>query len=392
MLNFIIERVKALLLKPGATWDVIAGEEVDVQDLYKKWIIPLAAITPIATFIGMTFIGVTVLGVTMHSSFVGGLVLAVVSFAVALSFVYAFAWIIDALAPTFGAEKNFKQAFKVSAYAPTAGWIGGIFALLPALSVLGIIGSLFSLYLLFVGLPKLMKPAEGKGGVYTIVSIVCAVVLAIVAGVIVSPLTANAMGGSNMRFGSNDRIATSQLERNLRDRNDAMERAIESGDISEVLGAALGGKASGPTVTPDALVEAMPNRLAGLTLNGTNVEQTSMPFDMVTLTADYGRGDKSMTVVITNSPMLASMQGLLGMGIGTYDRRDGRNFERLRRDGDTTIIEEWDDANQRGAYGRTVGDTFMVQVSGRGLSLRALERAAGEFGERKLTRLATNEG
>ena len=56
-------------------------------------------------------------------------------------------YIIDFLAGTFGARKNLASAMKVSAYAPTAAWLAGVFNILPALSFLSILG-LYSLYLL----------------------------------------------------------------------------------------------------------------------------------------------------------------------------------------------------------------------------------------------------
>ena len=187
MLNALIERAKNLILKPAETWDVISDEETDVPTLYKTWVIPLAAIPAIAGFIGMSLIGVSVFGVYSRVPILNGLVNAVVTFGLSLAWVYVVALIIDALAPTFGAEKNFKQAIKVSAYAPTASWLAGIFMIIPALSVLSIVG-LYSLYLLFVGLPKLMQPAEGKAGVYTITVLVISVVILLVISLLTAPL------------------------------------------------------------------------------------------------------------------------------------------------------------------------------------------------------------
>ena len=47
------------------------------------------------------------------------------------------AFIIDALAPTFGAQKNRSQALKVAVYSYTPAWIAGVLNILPALGVLG---------------------------------------------------------------------------------------------------------------------------------------------------------------------------------------------------------------------------------------------------------------
>jgi len=54
--------------------------------------------------------------------------------------VYALALIIEAPAPTFNGTKNSGQALKVAAYSSTAGWLVGVFSLVPALSFLQILG------------------------------------------------------------------------------------------------------------------------------------------------------------------------------------------------------------------------------------------------------------
>jgi hypothetical protein len=65
---------------------------------------------------------------------------------------------------------------KVSAYAPTAAWLAGVFNIIPALAILGILG-LYSLYLLYTGIVVLMKPPADKALLYTIAVIVCAIIL-----------------------------------------------------------------------------------------------------------------------------------------------------------------------------------------------------------------------
>lgn len=383
MFKALIERAKNLLLKPAATWDEIATEDVDVADVYKNWIIPLAAIAPVATFLRVL--------IAAPEFITSGLAFAVVSFGIALAFVYVYALIIDALAPSFGAEKNFKQAFKVAAYFPVASWLAGVFSLIPALAILGLLG-LYSLYLLFVGLPKLMKPAEGKGGIYTLASIGVAIVLWIVISLITAPLLA--VGGMGLgglgAFSSNDRgrvVASSQFERNLQERADAIERATESGDVGALLGAALGAGAEGTLVEIDALRDIAPERLAGLPLQSSDVESMTSPVKFATLEAEYGEGDETMTLTVTNSPMLSMVSSAFGLGAGTYDRRTSDGYERARRDGDDMVVEEWNERTGYGSYGRTLGGEFMVVAQGQGLSMRELERAVGEFSERKLANL-----
>jgi hypothetical protein len=191
-LNALIERAKSLIMQPGETWDVIAAEETDIVTLYKTWIAPLAAVWPIAAFIGTSIVGVGGLGVvSARAPFFSGLASGLLLFILLLASVYVLALVIDALAPSFGAEKNFAQAFKVAAYAPTATWLAFIIWLIPALAALSLAG-LYSLYLLYVGLPKLMKPAEDKAMGYTIAVAVVAAVLILVTYSVTAPLRAPA--------------------------------------------------------------------------------------------------------------------------------------------------------------------------------------------------------
>jgi hypothetical protein len=175
----IVERAKNILLTPKSEWEKISGETHTVQGLYTGWIMILAAIPAIAAFIGLSLVGGSVLGISYRVPITAGIAHLVVSYALSLASVYLFALVIDALAPTFGGEKNFMQAFKVAAFTPTASWLAGVFSILPMLSILGILG-LYSLYVLYVGLPRLMKAPEEKALPYTAVVIVIAIVISVV--------------------------------------------------------------------------------------------------------------------------------------------------------------------------------------------------------------------
>jgi hypothetical protein len=181
----LMERAKNIVLTPKTEWPVIDGEQATTGGLYTSYIIPLAAIGPIASIIGWSVFG-------MSLPFVGSFRIpiayavraAVVSFIATLVGVFVLALIIDALAPNFGGQKNQIQALKVAAYSATAAWLAGIFSLFPPLAILGLLG-LYSLYLLYLGLPVLMKAPEDKAMGYTVVVIICAIVL----GIIVSYIT-----------------------------------------------------------------------------------------------------------------------------------------------------------------------------------------------------------
>lgn len=186
----IVTRAKNICLSPQAEWAVIEAEPTTTGELMGGYAAPLAAIGAIAGFIGSVVIGQTLPFVGHYRTPVlSGLVGAIFGFGMALVSVFVMSLIIDALAPTFGGQKNSIQALKVAVYSYTPAWLAGILGIIPVLSVLAIFAALYGLYLLYLGLPRLMKSPEDKAVPYTVVVIVCAIVvwfvLAAITGLIV---------------------------------------------------------------------------------------------------------------------------------------------------------------------------------------------------------------
>jgi hypothetical protein len=185
----LVERVKNLILRPGQEWRAIESEPHTVQDLFTRYVMILAAIPPVASFIGYSLVGIGVFGNTYRIPLAAGVAYMITSYLLMVGAVYLMALLIDALAPNFGGRKDFIQALKVAAFFPTASWCAGIFAIIPSLSIIGFLLGLYSLYLLYTGLPILMKSPEDKTIPYivvvTIAVIVIGVVIAAVAGLMI---------------------------------------------------------------------------------------------------------------------------------------------------------------------------------------------------------------
>jgi len=184
----LVDRAKNLILSPAAEWDKISSETHTVQGLYTGWIMILAAIPAIATFIGFSIVGAGAFGLSYRVPVASGIAHAILSYLLTLGSVYVYALVIDALSTKFGGEKNFLQAFKVAAFAPVASWLAGVFHVLPALSILAILG-LYSLYLLYVGLPRLMKTPAEKALPYTAVVVVVGILITIVVAALAASVT-----------------------------------------------------------------------------------------------------------------------------------------------------------------------------------------------------------
>ena len=91
--------------------------------------------------------------------------LLVLTYATALVPPVALGYIMDALTPQLGGQKNSLNAMKLAIYAGTAYWVGAVGLILsPWLWVL--LGVGYAGYLLWIGTPILMKTAADKTPIF----------------------------------------------------------------------------------------------------------------------------------------------------------------------------------------------------------------------------------
>ena len=183
-------RVTNILKYPKREWPVIAAEPTTVEKLYSSYIVPLAAIPAIATFIGYSIVGLSLPFVgTIRVGIVRGLISAFVSYVVSLVAIYVAAMVVDWLAPRFESTRNQLQALKLVAYSYTASWVASVVMVIPALGMLSIIGGLYSIYLFYVGLPVMMKTPESKVVPYMLVSAVAVIFIGMILAMLTATLT-----------------------------------------------------------------------------------------------------------------------------------------------------------------------------------------------------------
>ena len=393
--NKLIARAKAILLTPKTEWPVIASEPTTVADLYKGYIVILAAIPAIFAFIKWSIIGVSVpFAGTMRIGMGLGLTQMVVSYVLSLVMVYILALIIDALAPSFGGQKDQTQALKTAAYAYTASWVAGVAQILPWLGMLLMIaGGIYSIYLLYLGLPNTMKAPNDKAVGYTVVVIIVGIVLGIVVGMVTAAITGTgaSMSGafnqssshdSNVQFDKDSPMGKlEQWSKNVEKAGKQMEAAEKSGDqnaqadaLKSMMGAALGG-GDVESLAPDRLKPFLPETLMGLSRGDLSAERNgAMGMQISEARADYnGEDGRSVTLQITET---GSAKGLLGLaswaGVEGEQQTD-EGFEKTYRQNGRLIHEEWNGSH--GEYTVVLGDRFTVQVNGDAASIDDLKAA-----------------
>lgn len=172
----LISRVIGIITKPKHEWETIEKETPNQSAILMGYVLPLAIVAALATFIGYGLVGVRIslgfLGsAIVVKSITWGITQAITSLIVSVGGVFLTAFIIDSLAPSFKVEKNFGRSMQLVAYAYTPMWIGAVFTIYPNIALLGSLIGLYGLYLLWVGFDYTMKPAADKKTGYYLASL-----------------------------------------------------------------------------------------------------------------------------------------------------------------------------------------------------------------------------
>lgn len=183
MLRRVLDRAKAVLIAPAATWAVIKGETTSIKDIYQNYLAILAAIPALASFIGLTVIGISIpfFG-TWRYPFFPALVSHLIQYALSLAMIYVAALVLEKLAPKFEAKTDLLSTFKLVAYSVTPAWLAGVFGIFPgSLTMLaGLLGAGYSIYVFMLGVQPMTGVPESRKIGYVAVSALTIIGLAII--------------------------------------------------------------------------------------------------------------------------------------------------------------------------------------------------------------------
>lgn len=183
----IIKRAKDILVTPKTAWHTIAEENQNQLVILTTYLIPLALIPALASFIGYGLIGHNVMGI--HIGSVGfGLRQAILSFISSLGGVYLSAWVISLLSPKFEQAKDFNRAFQLVSYSYTPIFVAGILLIIPSLSIVATLAGLYGLYLLYQGMTPILQTPDDKRNTFFIVSLLSIIVASVLVTTLLSAL------------------------------------------------------------------------------------------------------------------------------------------------------------------------------------------------------------
>ncbi|MDB5707696.1 MAG: hypothetical protein JWN66_4812 [Sphingomonas bacterium] len=382
----MVDRIKRLLTAPAQEWPRIDADPMTVKGIFIGWVVPLAAIGPIANLVGMLTFGIGFFGITYRPSIGSAVTTAVSMYVLALIGAFVMALIIDWLAPNFGGTKNPVSAMKVVAFSMTAAWLAGIFQIIPMLGWLGIVG-LYSLYLLWIGLPMLMKVPGDRAPAYVVVSIlVCIVTMAVVSfatasisssfirpplvadsGTVSGTLNVPGVGAVDMAK-ANEAVARMKAatEKMQSDAATGNKTAVPVAALQAMLPASIGSFTRGD-------VETQSGGIGGL--NGSHAE------------GRYTAGDQSFRLSVADMGAAGTLATLGGAMNVQSSKQTATGYEKTEMVGGAMVSERWNTQSNSGSYGTMVASRFMVSAEGSAPNIDTLKQAVASVDTGRLAAL-----
>ena len=407
----IIERVKGILTTPKTEWPIAAAEPATVSSLYAGYIAIIVALPTIAGFIKSSLIGTSMFGITVRTPVGMGIVGMLVHYALTLALVYVMALIVNALAPSFGGQKDMVQALKAVAYAWTASWIAGIAVIVPWLGwLIAIAGAVYAIYLLYLGLPYTMKCPPEKAGGYTAVSIIIAIVLSwivalIVGGVIgTAAMSGAAMGGLHVTSSQGDSVTVDgnsalgklaamgqraeQASKELDAAQKSGDSAAQSAAMGKMMGAVSGSNGPVEALAPDQIKAFLPESLGNLKRTSTSAQRNNaMGMQISEATAEYSGDNQRITLEVTDTGGARGFMAMAAAMAPEEEKETDHGYEKTYTADGNMVHEAWDTQSKSGEYSVVLGKRFTVKANGNVDSIDQLKQAVTSVDMSKLESL-----
>lgn len=348
----IFARIKSILLTPATEWPKVAAEPDSVPGIYTGYILIVAALPVIVSFIKSSLIGFDLLGSTMRIPVGIGIASLVIGYLLSLVLTYVLALIVNALAPTFGGQKDMVQALKTVAYAWTASWIAYIALLLPWIGgLIALAGTIYAIYLLYLGLPYTMRCPQEKAGGYTALSVVLGIILSVVIGMVTGHLSGTASFTKS--------AVTSGLHLNG---TDGSSTSLSTGKVE--------------SLPADQIKTFLPDSVAGLKRHSIDSERNAMGVQISTATAEYSDASgHDITLTVADTGSMRGLMAMAGAMAPQSDEETDHGYNKTYTKDGRLTHEQWDTSSKNGEYSVIVGQRFTVKANGRVDSIDQLKQA-----------------
>ncbi len=369
----LLPRLKDILLDPAGAWTRIDEEQPTVSGVATGWLLPLAVLGAVASFLGLWLFGAGGIGVTMRFGFAGAFGLALHGQVGMLLMVAISSARVSALAPVFGGTRGYARAFALMSYGAAGALVGGFAGIVPMLSFVGLVGALYSVYLVYKGLPVMMKSAPGKSVPYMLVLFVASFVVSVGIG---------ALGWrAGFGTGSGDaQVVISTPAGEVRTTQSGIEQATRKfEEVARKLESGVRGpieaNAERTPIPAQALKDWLPAELAGLARKRFEVSDGNVVgIGGSSARATYGADARRIEIEILDA---GSASGLLSAfaGLHSGEKETDGTVERSRQVGSRRVVEKRFKDGSRAEVTTILANGVMVQAEARGMGLDELNMA-----------------
>jgi hypothetical protein len=433
----LLQRIKNILLSPGTEWPVIAAEPTSQSQIFIGYVAPLSALAAVMAFIHMSVIGISLpFGGAIRTPVLSGLFTAVLTVVMAFIGVFIIALIINALAPTFGGQRDLRQAVKGAAYSLTPAYVSSVLALSPILgTLLQLLALLYGIYVLYVGLPIVMRSPRERAVGYTATTVLCTFLVGILFGVASASLgiyghstsgllgrnvtsddqstaAVGAMIGGALGTDAKGKAGLTAALNNLVKAGEQNEAAAAAaaraappvaapaettatggssdaaqnpaaavGGLMTALGGALGGDHPVAVLDFHALTPLLPAALPGMKRTEARGESGgAMGVKTASATGTYqGDNGAGMHVEITDMAAVSGLMNMAGALAQETSSESDSGFERDQNVGGRTVHEIYDNRAKHGELSLILVKRYKVDITGDNVDIGALEQALGSI-------------
>jgi len=167
-----LRRIVRIIFFPREEWEAIAQEEVSIDVLLRRYIVPLSLLAPLATVVGMKWFdaswdaqhGYLVPPQEIYAAGATTLFASIIS-------VFALAGIFVLLAPMYGSSRNYHDALKVATFGAVPVLLAGATLVLPVMAIVGLIGLCHSLFVFWLGARQVLHVDRGHQTEFVAISL-----------------------------------------------------------------------------------------------------------------------------------------------------------------------------------------------------------------------------
>ena len=249
-----------------------------------------------------------------------------------------------------------------------------------------------------------MKCPPDKAGGYTAVTIIIAIVLSWIIGLVVAGIvgTGALMGGATHRRPRRRQLGGGEVtidkdsslgkldawSKKMEAAGKQMEAAQKSGDakaqgeaLGKMIGAAIGGGDQVEALAPDMLKPFVPDTLAGLKRTDFSAERNgAMGMQVSEAHATYSDGaNRSLQLEVTDTGSAKGFVALAGWAAVQSDKETDHGYEKTYKQDGRLVHEQWDSADQV----RRIRRRARRPLRGEGLGQRRQHRSAEGRGRQR---------